>query len=1098
MSTVPETVEPSADEVAIGTFMHFAEQDDGEKALEIVTLSPVLLWPERWPGIADFIDGEDADVRDLLRSRLQMLQDFQSSNGGKTDFIPGAGPFQAILADLGDETLTEAAALRLCAAANFRHSLSPAYVEAASRTAFRSAVAGDFRISTLAFRLIFAALDALAAERAWHAAIRRTTMDFVNATSVNCNAMPDGRWLADAVRRGEAVLSGAAGRCAARELGDLLHALGIANLDPYFAGRSSDGIAASLRVWGNRLEAEYGVLLTAEKGFAMPGPLAAIETSLGYLNRALPLRSGLERGYTQKAIAEALMWRGKLGGEPAGQVAIDAAQEALRLISPQEDPTRVASLRQTLRVLGAGGDDAAPESFEDLIGADPHALIARHGELMVFERYAHTIAAMVDQPRKSAALVSAIWPLLAGPKHETERVAVSRQLIEAAFRWTKQYGFVPADMDRLREAGIEIARRGQRESWDALQTALMLAGVAVSTTSQDREADGLPLMEQAVRVAAEAGLAWTEGLEIQRAMMMLGAAVNAYNSGNMEEAAETYSLTLYNLARLGLSGPALNVVDRLQDVAFNAGEREMWIMALGLAQSGPLLTAREQPGVSDKLSQLWRVVFGRCFQEGANNPEVLALAYQAAKGGIFALLARTGETGGWRDDPEALALIERIRPLAKLDPATVDPDPSLDDDDLLCGFASRVAKEATGDAATLARLEQRFDALARGRVADTSGNPLETILRFDDLQDCLDPATVLLTHFAGSAADGSSALFTLLISRDSGHGAVGILPFPGGEVMMSGENREVRLMPLAVMVAELRRKLRYDPGPADVDSEAADLLEADLSLLGGGLAEQLAALRAAGKDHLCINPHGPFHFHPMHLIGKDGRCLADDWTVTKIPHLSLLDRRRGARAARAGLVPVAAFGMGFAGKEHGLPPLPGAPGEASEIARLMEGSAYTDARATEAAFMEALGRARRIHVATHGSHRVGAPSFQRVFLTPDGADDGIVHAYEMLGLDLRHVEMVTLSACETALGRFDASDNLMGFPANLLAAGVGCVVSALWPVPDKVASSFFRTLYATVADGRPPLAAYRAAQVATRAAFPAYRDWGAFEYTGTW
>jgi CHAT domain len=42
--------------------------------------------------------------------------------------------------------------------------------------------------------------------------------------------------------------------------------------------------------------------------------------------------------------------------------------------------------------------------------------------------------------------------------------------------------------------------------------------------------------------------------------------------------------------------------------------------------------------------------------------------------------------------------------------------------------------------------------------------------------------------------------------------------------------------------------------------------------------------------------------------------------------------------------------------------------------------------------------------------------------------------------------LVTLSACETALGRVDRADNLRGLPATLLAAGAEVVVGTLWPV----------------------------------------------------
>jgi CHAT domain-containing protein len=114
---------------------------------------------------------------------------------------------------------------------------------------------------------------------------------------------------------------------------------------------------------------------------------------------------------------------------------------------------------------------------------------------------------------------------------------------------------------------------------------------------------------------------------------------------------------------------------------------------------------------------------------------------------------------------------------------------------------------------------------------------------------------------------------------------------------------------------------------------------------------------------------------------------------------------------------VAALGLDFAGGQpHAMTELPGAALEAQTVASIL-GRAYVNANATRARFFEAIAGARRVHVATHGAHDVSAPAFQRLYLHPDAGSDGIVYAYETVGLDLRHLDLMTLSACETALGR---------------------------------------------------------------------------------
>ncbi len=153
------------------------------------------------------------------------------------------------------------------------------------------------------------------------------------------------------------------------------------------------------------------------------------------------------------------------------------------------------------------------------------------------------------------------------------------------------------------------------------------------------------------------------------------------------------------------------------------------------------------------------------------------------------------------------------------------------------------------------------------------------------------------------------------------------------------------------------------------------------------------------------------------------------------------------------------------------------------------------AAVNKAAVLEALRTHERVHIATHGELPVNAPAFQALYLgTARGGD--VLHAYEILRLDLSGVDLVTLSACETSLGRLDVGDNLRGFSANLLIAGVSTIVGTLWPVETNCAKYFFTRLYIEIDGEVSKGAAFRTAQFATRARFPKYRDWGAFYLSG--
>jgi len=129
---------------------------------------------------------------------------------------------------------------------------------------------------------------------------------------------------------------------------------------------------------------------------------------------------------------------------------------------------------------------------------------------------------------------------------------------------------------------------------------------------------------------------------------------------------------------------------------------------------------------------------------------------------------------------------------------------------------------------------------------------------------------------------------------------------------------------------------------------------------------------------------------------------------------------------------------------------------------------------------------------------VVAPAFQSLFIAPDEDSDGVVYSHELLSYDFRGVDVLTLSACETALGRFDPADNLRGLPASFLLTGVSTLIGTLWEVNADAAEKFFAVFYAELKTGLNRRDAFARAQRDTRAAFPRYADWAAFYYMGAW
>jgi CHAT domain-containing protein len=332
--------------------------------------------------------------------------------------------------------------------------------------------------------------------------------------------------------------------------------------------------------------------------------------------------------------------------------------------------------------------------------------------------------------------------------------------------------------------------------------------------------------------------------------------------------------------------------------------------------------------------------------------------------------------------------------------------------------------------------------------------------------------------------------------------------YPDRDLQLSGQETRLRISQLGLMTAQLRRDVQEVPlGWRTVVRSAEQQLDQLFSQLLSHVGTRLKRYYNDGKRHLCLVPHGPLHYLPLHLVGPPGHPLGADWTVTYLPNLHLLASDRGGPtllAHRPRHVTAIALGFANGGPTGTLPPLVGALPEAQQIATLFGERVMCDEAATKSAVMTALHNSSMVHIASHGMYDAYSPAFQAIQLWPDsdiGANAntaGKLFAYELQGLDLRGVDLVTLSACQTALGRFDVADNIRGLPASLLLAGVSTVIGTLWPVRDEVARCFFVSLYAALHKQTGKLEAFTAAQAEVRRQYPQFRDWGCFNYMGLW
>jgi CHAT domain-containing protein len=111
---------------------------------------------------------------------------------------------------------------------------------------------------------------------------------------------------------------------------------------------------------------------------------------------------------------------------------------------------------------------------------------------------------------------------------------------------------------------------------------------------------------------------------------------------------------------------------------------------------------------------------------------------------------------------------------------------------------------------------------------------------------------------------------------------------------------------------------------------------------------------------------------------------------------------------------------------------------------------------------------------------------------PTEAEDGLLTAEDVTGLDLLGSELVVLSACDTGLGAIHLGEGVLGLRRAFTVAGARTLVMSLWKVPDEPTRELMEDFYRRLLAGEGRAEALRQAQLALRAKYCDPFYWGAF------
>jgi len=234
-----------------------------------------------------------------------------------------------------------------------------------------------------------------------------------------------------------------------------------------------------------------------------------------------------------------------------------------------------------------------------------------------------------------------------------------------------------------------------------------------------------------------------------------------------------------------------------------------------------------------------------------------------------------------------------------------------------------------------------------------------------------------------------------------------------------------------------------------------------------------------GKSNLVIVPDDSlWDLSFQALLSMPNRFLIEDAAIAYAPSLTVLremiERRQQPKVSATVLAVGPAIsaksieraGMGL--RDEKIPPLPAQEREVTAVGQLYGASRskiYVGPNAREGRLKIEAENAGILHFATHGILNNIAPMYSHLLLAQGSQDeDGLLEAWELMQLNLK-AELVVLSACETARGRYGAGEGVIGLTWALFVAGVPTTVVSQWKVEAASTRDLMVSFHRPLASG---------------------------------
>jgi CHAT domain-containing protein len=338
--------------------------------------------------------------------------------------------------------------------------------------------------------------------------------------------------------------------------------------------------------------------------------------------------------------------------------------------------------------------------------------------------------------------------------------------------------------------------------------------------------------------------------------------------------------------------------------------------------------------------------------------------------------------------------------------------------------------------------------------------------KVDEIQNILPDSTALVEYFLTR-----KELFVWVVASDN----------------IIARRIDVQADNIRELVREFRETIQAN---LSVDLESRELYQ----LLIKPIESDIQSIR-----HLVLVPHGVLHYLPFAALqDEEGIYLLERFSLSLAPSATVLGyclEKGGEGFGEAAKKSVLAFSN--PDLKNPLYDLPFAEKEVVSLRRTFNRvKAFFGENALEGRVIEEAGSHNLIHFASHATYEPESPLFSSILLSPSESNDGRLEAHEIFGLKL-NCDLVTLSACETGLGKITEGDEIIGLARSFIFAGTPSIITSLWKVDDLSTAVMVKRFYRFLRAGFSRSEALRQAQLLVREGINGHPSaWAAFTLTG--